>query len=93
MVYARKVVLHLPIVTPDALGPFVEQCLRDRVALIAIVGEDAREIEDLIDELIVGDGSDVSRFIATTEHHDESVDAVTAFAASLGPGEVELVRL
>jgi hypothetical protein len=34
----------------------------------------------LIDKLIVGDGSDQSRFITTTSHPGETIDEVMEFA-------------
>ncbi|WP_246756773.1 hypothetical protein [Bradyrhizobium neotropicale] len=58
MSYASRIILHLPLSNEDLLGAFVEQCLRDKVALIAVVGEGAARIEDIIDELVVGDASD-----------------------------------
>jgi len=62
MSYASRVILHLPLSNEDLLDAFVEQCLRDNVALIAVVGEGAARIEDIIDELVVSDGSDDTRF-------------------------------
>ena len=73
MNYARKIVLQLPISNPSLLEPFVEACLRDGVTLIAIVGEGASEMDDLIDELVVADGADESRFINTSFHPNETV--------------------
>jgi len=71
----------------------VDACVRDGVRLIAIVGDGSRKTEDLIDELIVGDGSDESRLsVATTSHPDETVEEVMAFAAS-GNADVSLVKL
>jgi hypothetical protein len=96
MTYAPKVVLQLPLSNPNLLEPFVEACLRDGVTLIAIVGEGGSTIENLIDKLIVGDGSDKSRFICTTSHPDETAEEVMEFARSwdeeLGQ-PVELVKL
>ena len=96
MTYARKIVLQLPLSNPDALGPFVEICLRDGVALIAIVGENAAAVEDLIDDVIIGDGSDRSRFITTTQHAGETLEDALEFAAIFNAsdgGSVQLVRL
>lgn len=89
MTYAPKLVLVLPISNPDQLAPFVEDCIRDRVVLIAIVGEGASEIDDLIDELVVGDGSDSERFINTSFHPDATVEEVMEFARNW---EEELCR-
>ena len=54
--------------------------LRQRVRLIAIVGDDCAGMEDVVDELIVGDGSDKSRFSVTTSHPDEPLEDVLHFA-------------
>ena len=80
MSYASRVILQLPISNEDLLDAFVEQCLRDNVALIAVVGEGAARIEDIIDELVVGDGSDDTRFVTTTSHLNETVEEVLEFA-------------
>ena len=97
MSYAPRVVLQLPLSNPDLLPSFVEACIRDGVSLIAIVGEGCRGMEDLIDELIVGDGSDESRFsVATTSHPGETVEEAVEFASILTVNqaqEVELVKL
>ena len=82
MAYAPKIVLCVPIKDSNALEPFVEDCLRDRVVLIAVVGEGCAHVEDLIDEIIVGDGLDDSRFIVTSSHPDESVEEALEFAES-----------
>ncbi|MCA6111232.1 hypothetical protein [Bradyrhizobium cenepequi] len=80
MSYASRVILHLPLSNEDLLDAFVEKCLRDKVALIAVVGEGAARIEDIIDELVVGDASDDTRFVTTTSHSNESVEEVLEFA-------------
>jgi hypothetical protein len=95
MNYAPKVVLQLPLSNPDRLPDFVEACIRDRVALIAVVGRDAENIHDQIDELIVGDGSDASRFILTSFHVDETLEEAMEFARICEPERqaVKLVKL
>ena len=77
-----RIVLQLPLGNPDALGPFVEDCLRHGVVLIAVVGENAAAVEDLIDDFVIGDGSDRSRFIVTTQHEGETLEDVMEFAAT-----------
>jgi acylphosphatase len=62
MPYARKIILHTPLANPAKLDSFVEDCLADGVVLIAVLGPDSEKVEDLIDELVVGDASDKSRF-------------------------------
>jgi len=80
MSYVSRVVLRLPLSNEGLLAAFVEECLRDRVTLIAVVGEGAARIEDLIDELVVADGADDTRFVTTTSHSHETVEEVVEFA-------------
>ena len=80
MPLARKIVLHTPISDEALLDAFVEQCLRDEVSLMAVVGPDCSRIEDVIDEIVVGDGSDPARFLCTTSHPDEPIEDVTNMA-------------
>jgi hypothetical protein len=82
MPYPSKVVLQLPMSAPDKLAPFVERCVTDAVELICVAGPMADEIEDQIDWLVVGDGSDEDRFIVTTAHPDEPLDHVISFATA-----------
>lgn len=97
MTYAPKIVLELPVASPDLLEPFVEACLRDGVDLIAIVGEGASKMDDLIDEIVVGSGADRNRFVNTSFHENETVEEVLKFARSWKEGHlgqtVQLVRL
>ena len=97
MSYAPKIILQLPLSNPDLLDDFVEACIRDGITLIAVVGEGSSNIEDIIDELIVADGSDESRFlVCTTSHPNETVEEVIEFASTFEPKgteSIELVRL
>lgn len=77
MSFASRIVLRSPISNPAALEPFVEGCIRDKVILIAIAGEGCGLLENLIDEIIVGDGYDDDRFIVTTSHPDEPFEDVS----------------
>jgi hypothetical protein len=95
MRHASKIVLQLSLRDPGALAPFVEACVRDGVSLIAIFGDGARAMEDQIDDLVVGDGSDESRFIVTTAHTDETLEDVLQFARNFGEefGDVQIVKI
>lgn len=73
---ARKIILHSPVSNERLLEGFVEQCLRDEVSLIAVVGPDCASLEDLIDWIVVGDGSDPTRFVCTTSHPGEPFEDV-----------------
>jgi len=95
MPYSAKIVLHAPPPHSPVLEEFVEACIRDKVALVCVVGEHCQLVEDLIDELVNGDGSDETRFITTTSHPGESLAEVIEFANfwSQPEGEAQVVRL
>lgn len=76
MPLARKIILHSPVSDEKLLEGFVEQCLRDQVSLIAVVGPGCARLEDAIDWIVIGDGSDPDRFVCTTSHPDEPFDDV-----------------
>jgi hypothetical protein len=96
MSLARKLILHVPVSDEALLDSFVEQCLKDGVSLLAIFGPGCARIEDIIDEIVVGDGSDEGRYLCTTSHPDESFtdvfDMVSAWEPERGD-PVEEVRL
>jgi hypothetical protein len=94
MSHAPKIVLQLPISNPALLPSFVDACIRDGVALIAIVGEGCHEIEETIDELVVGDGSGEGRFLVTTSSHpSETVEEVMEFASMWKVERTQAVEL
>jgi hypothetical protein len=96
MPYASRVVLQLPLSDERLLEAFVEACLIDKVVLIAVTGEGCERIEDIIDEIVVGDGSDPGRFVVTTAHADEPLEDVLEFAklwVTEADSRVDLVRL
>ena len=91
-----NIILHSPLRDPAVLDVFVERCLADRVAWIAVVGDDAAIVEDLIDEIVVGEGTDPGRFILTTSHSTQSSEGLLDLISVLsqdGTAEVEQVRL
>jgi hypothetical protein len=79
------------------LDALVERFLSDRVAFVAVVGDDCSRVEDIIDELLVGDGSDQSRFILTSSHPGAAIAEAVEFARSLygeyAGEEVQVVEL
>jgi len=77
-----RIVLHTPVVDERSLEPFIEECLRDGVRLIAVVGEGADALEEEIDWIVVGDGTDENRFLVTSSHPDESLEDVLEFASA-----------
>ena len=94
MTAAPKYILHSPLSDETLLEEFVELCLRENASLIAIVGLGSRRIEDIIDEIIVGDAQyDYKRFICTTSHPDETYEDVLEFVKFYHEGPIHEVRL
>ena len=96
MKYSEKVVLQCPAGYRMGLDALVEQFVADGVKFVAVVGQDCGQVEDIIDELVVGDGTDLSRFILTSSHPDETIEDVVDFArcvSSAGDGEAQVVVL
>lgn len=78
------------------LDALVEQLLAGGVKLVAVVGQDCERIESIIDEIVVGDGSNPERFLLTSSHPGEGVSEAVAFANSLSDeysGEVQIVEI
>ena len=91
-----KIVLELPLSDEALLPAFVKKCLARNASLIAVVGDGCQRVEDEIDELIVGNGSDDRRFITTTSHPGETLDQVVEFATVWwinADGPTEVVRI
>lgn len=93
--YLPKIVLNCHSGYRTELDDLIEQFITDRVKLVAVAGPDCSLIENIIDELIVGDGSDDSRFILTSSHPGESLIDVIEFARALErpSGEPQVVEL
>lgn len=94
MAYGKRIVLSCPSGYSLSLDMLVEDFLRDGVDLVAVAGKDRAKIEDIIDELIVGDGNDPGRIINTTSH--DSLEEAIEFAESWTTdvlGEVQVVEL
>ena len=96
MQYLPKVVLHCSAGYGPEVDGLVEQFRGSAVKLVCVVGVDCQRIEDIIDELVVGDGSDTSWDLLTTSHPNESVAEVVAFARSFTgdfAGDVQVVEV
>ncbi|MCM5511644.1 hypothetical protein [Vibrio sp. SCSIO 43169] len=80
--------------SPDS-DDFLLKILTDGARLICIAGADCSTWEDAIDELAVGDGSQVFD-VTTTSHPNESELEVMEFARSfplVGNSVVQIVRI
>lgn len=96
MTYATKVVLHCPTGYHIGLDQLVEQFIVDGVKFVGVVGQDCQLVEELIDELVVGNGSDPRRFLLTSSHPGESVEEALEFARQLVDdyaGDAQVVEL
>ena len=96
MPYLSKIVLHCPNGYRMGLEQLVEDFLRDGVRFVGVVGEDCETVEDHVDWVVVGDGTDDSRFILTSAHPGETVAEAVEFARNLTgeyEGEVQVVEL
>jgi hypothetical protein len=85
--HPKKIVLHCPNGYTPRLDALVEEFVRDFVIFVGVVGQDCAKVEDIIDELVVGDGSR-DYHILTSSHPGESVDEAVRFAEAL-TGEFE----
>jgi hypothetical protein len=96
MPFASKLILHSPVSNQALLKGFVERCLDDGVSLLAIFGPGADALEETIDWLVIGDGSQPDRFLCTSSHPNESFDEVLNMAEAWEGGKdggVQQVRL
>lgn len=94
--YARKIALIGADVSDSLLGEFVEKCIRDGVYLIAVVGERCVEIENAMDDMIVGDATDETRFLLTSAHAGETIEDAIEYAEVFEddhPGPVQILKL
>jgi hypothetical protein len=96
MPYKKFVLLYLTSEDPLNLEEIVESFLRHGVRFVGVVGRNASYIEDLIDEIIIGDGSDPDRFILTSSHESESFEEAFEFAKMLSgdlDGGVQVIEI
>jgi hypothetical protein len=87
MPHPKKIVLHCREGYRPRLDSLVEEFIRDGVIFVGVVGKDCAKVEDIIDEIVVGDG-DRDYHLLTSSHPGESVEAALLFADSL-TGEFE----
>jgi len=92
-----RIVLHSPVSSQSKLEPFVQQCVRDGVQLIAVVGEGCEGLEEEIDWIAIENGSIPLSLIPTTSSHpNEPLEEVLEFAGLWicdGEEGVQQVRL
>lgn len=83
MTAPRKIVLHSLHGYRPALDGLVHEWIQEGVKYVGVIGVDAAKIEDIIDELCVGDGAD-SYFMLTASHGpDEQLQDAVLLAEQL----------
>lgn len=92
MSLAQKLILHAPLSDEALLEGFVEQCLLDRVSLLAIIGPGSASLEERVDWIVIGDGSKPDRFFCTTSHPNESLEEVLNMANAWEADESTIVE-
>ncbi|MDE0856836.1 MAG: hypothetical protein OSA97_20670 [Nevskia sp.] len=96
MPYAKKIVLRSRWGYRPGLEDLVADFKRDGVLFVGVVGKDCDIIEDIIDELCLGNDDNAAAYaMLTASHVDGSVEEAVSFAQSLGGkyvGAVEVVE-
>ena len=82
MPHPKKIILHCREGYQPWVDSLVEEFIRDGVIFVGVVGQDCAMIEDIIDEIVVGDGSH-DYHLLTSSHPGESVEDALQFANSL----------
>jgi hypothetical protein len=83
MTVPRKIVLHSLHGYKPALDGLVHEWIQEGVKYVGVIGVDASKIEDIIDELCVGDGS-APYFMLTASHGpDEKLEDAVFLAEQL----------
>ena len=87
MATSRTIVLHSLHGYRPELDAIVAQWIQEQVGYVGIVGVDASRIEDVIDDLCVGDGSN-SYFMVTASHGPDETLQDAIFLAEHFSGEL-----
>ena len=92
----RKIVLHSLRGYRLELDALVANWIREGVQYVGVIGVDAAHIEDVIDTLCVGDGSDPYFMLTASHDSDETLEDAVFLAGKLsegvGSGPVEVVE-
>jgi hypothetical protein len=96
MSHPKKIVLHCPHGCQPRIDTLVSEFMRDCVSFVGVVGQDCTTVEDIIDELVVGDGTREPYFMLTSSHPGETVAEAVEFAQSLTEeyaGDVHVIEV
>jgi hypothetical protein len=75
----RKIVLHSLAGYRPEFDALVHNWIRSGVNYVGVVGVDAARLEDIVDELCIGDGTE-PYFMLTASHAGESLSDAVALA-------------
>lgn len=75
--------LHCPHGYQPGLEVLVSEFVREGVRFVGVVGHDCSRVEDIIDEILVGDGTRKPCFVLTSSHPGETLAQAVEFARSL----------
>ena len=87
MATSRKIVLHSLHGYRPELDAIVAQWIQEQISYVGVVGIDASRIEDAIDDLCVGDGSN-PYFLLTASHGPDETLQDAIFLAEQLSGEL-----
>lgn len=79
----RKIVLHSRHGYRPELDSMVAQWMQEKVGYVGVIGVDAARIEDVIDDLCVGDGSNPYFMLTASHDKDESLEDAVFLAEQL----------
>lgn len=95
MASSRKIVLHSLHGYRPELDAIVAQWIQEQISYVGVVGIDASRIEDAIDGLCVGDGSNPYFMLTASHGPDETLQDAIFLAEQLSgelAGDVRVVE-
>ncbi|GAB2652863.1 hypothetical protein [Arenimonas aestuarii] len=95
MAAPRKVVLHSVGGSRSKLAALVRAWIADGVGYVGVVGKDAAAIEDDIDSICIGDGSDPYYMLTAAHGSDEALEDAIFLAEQISTvsGSVAVVEV
>jgi hypothetical protein len=95
MAASRKIVLHSLHGYRPELDAIVAQWIKEQISYVGVVGVDASRVEDAIDDLCVGDGSNPYFMLTASHGPDETLQDAIFLAEQLTgefSGDVRVVE-
>jgi hypothetical protein len=95
MAVPGKIVLHSVSASRSALPDLVAAWISQGVGYVGIIGEDAAELEDEIDSLCIGEGSEPYFMLTAAHGTNETLEDAVALAEQVSTvaGTVAVVEL